>query len=1018
MVDTDEGLPLAGADIFIPDTNVKTATDLNGDYIIINISPGTYTVVAKMDGYTTLLKRGVVVRSDHTTRVDFSFEETVFEHQDTTEAEPEIILQDITENRIIATSDQIMEVPFVQDISGFFNLQAGVEEDVIRGGDLESAALMMDGLMVVDNRINRPFMRVNLSSIEEMNVIKDGFNAEYGNVRSGLINVVTREGDVDGYHGFADFRFSPAHYKHSGPNVFDPENVYLRPYLDPSVCYVGTKNGTWDRAMQFQYAYFWGWNSTSEELLSDDDPTNDRTPEECRDMFIWLHRVQAKQEWNIAGANGLLEKYGSSLAEYEALYGRSSHEDSYGDKPDWYIDLSLGGPIPFISKCLGNLSFFASHRTSWEAWALPAKTDYYKEQNTQFKLTSRLSRSMKLTLESMYGEINTLTDSYSGGIEGNYLISGNDMLSKRYPIDYIYYPDSRGPFDIYSVTFGIAFDHVISPRTFYNLKISQLRVINANYGTFNSDPETGFAVTDWALTTGENAQRDTTTLFCFGSTPMDESPYGIRTDSLWLDMPGTNVDYGQRAAGARDLGRSTAFNLQFDLTSQLNKHNQIKAGFQFNYDDLYTHLEHIRFESTWENTQTIWRHYPYRFGAYVQDKIELKGVVANIGLRLDYNEPNCDWFIVNWHNQYLSNEYKDRLLTEAPREKAKGHLKISPRLGASFPISAKGRFYFNFGHFYAMPSSAAMYRIEWGRKSDPVRGIGNPDLDLPRTTAYELGFEYHITDQILLHIAGYNRDITDQVGNVNYTNYEGTIKYATSQNNSCADIKGFEISFEKRWGEWITGWLHYDRMVEKSGHTGVSAYYENPNRTVGFEAIPPPMPFFVRPSIRAFVMLTTPGDFGPAVRHIKPLSNVGLGFLFTWKAGRYERWDPLGVYGYDSYIQWKADYRLDIRISKQFRLAGFDIQLFGDIRNVLNSELWSTNAYYGDDYDRYLKSLRLKMYGDPAYKDDYAAQGMLAGNDKPGDLRSDDKPYIDDPNLTHLMYLNPRSVTFGVRMSF
>ena len=634
-----------------------------------------------MIGYTTQAKSEVGVNADRTITVNFAVTQTVLEGQEVTiVAEREIVPMDVSVSQVVATNEEILDIPVVKEIGDFLNLQVGIEDDMIRGGALQDAAFMMDGLMIVDNRTNTPIMNVNLSAIQELNVIKGGFNAEYGNVRSGLINVVTKEGDVDAYHGSIDFRFAPAHQKHGGPSMYDPMNAYIRPYLDPDVCWDGTTQtaatntvgGYWDEAMQDQFTDFpGGWNSVSAVLLADADPTNDRIPEECRDMFIWLHRVEAKSDWDIEGANALLEKYGLSLAEYEAATGRSSHENPYGDKPDWNVDVSLGGPVPLIGKYLGNLTFFASHRTNWEAWGMPNKTDYYKEKNTQVKLISRLTSSMKLTLEGMYGEQNTLMRDGGmpgGGNEGNYLRSGTDALFNR---GNAYYPDARGPFDIYSVMFGVAFDHVLNPSTFYNIRISQLRMINADYGTFNNNPVTGFAEQNWGQSTGENEKRDTTPLLYFGNTPMNESPYGIYPEES-LMMPGTGAFYGAHAAGSKDIGRSTAFSLKFDLTSQIDKYNQVKTGFLFNYDDLYTHLELIRFEAEWENTQTIWSQYPYRLGAYLQDKIEFEGMIANVGVRLDYNEPNVNWFsFEDRYSQYFTYKYKSVLLTEAPREKVK-----------------------------------------------------------------------------------------------------------------------------------------------------------------------------------------------------------------------------------------------------------------------------------------------------------------------------------------------------------
>ena len=54
---------------------------------------------------------------------------------------------------------------------------------------------------------------------------------------------------------------------------------------------------------------FQGWNAFSEKLIADADPTNDRTPEECRDMFIWNHALE--------GADDVAAKYGYSGPSHE-----------------------------------------------------------------------------------------------------------------------------------------------------------------------------------------------------------------------------------------------------------------------------------------------------------------------------------------------------------------------------------------------------------------------------------------------------------------------------------------------------------------------------------------------------------------------------------------------------------------------------------------------------------------------------------------------------------------------------
>jgi len=1016
------GDPLMGVNVIIAGTSMGAATDAEGDYYIINIPPGTYTIEARMIGYTAQAQTDVGVNIDRTTTVDVVLQQTVLEGQEVSiVAEREIVPMDISASMVIAEATEIKEIPLVQNIGEFLNLQVGIEDDMIRGGGLDGAGFMMDGLLVVDNRTNSPIMAVNLSAIQELSVIKGGFNAEYGNVRTGLINVVTKEGDIQRYGGSVDFRYTPAYQKHSGPSVFDPNNFWLRSYLDPDVCYDGTAKtvatntvgGYWDDYTQQQNITFIGWDAVVAAANGDANPDNDQTAEQARDMFIWLTRAHAKEDWNVVGANALLEKYGSSLAEYQALYGRDSHEIDYGDKPDINIDASLSGPVPLIGKYLGNLNFFTSYRANWDAWGSPIGWDesYYFEQNLQQKLTTRLSNSMKLTLEGLYGEIRTYGRSRNALSESNYYSSGSANTNTG--LEGIYYPAHYPPFGVYRTMYGIAFDHVLSRSTFYNVRISQLTVQNCEYASFTPGPGDMTVRLQDSNLSGDVAKRNTEPIISFGDIAMDEAPYGLYY--LGVKQMQNGAYYGSHAAGSRDLGRGITFNAKLDLTSQMDKYNQVKAGFDFTYDDQYTYYHHIRIESEWENRFVEYQHYPYRFGAYLQDKLEFEGMIANLGLRLDYNQPNCDWPTVERYSKYFKVDYKNLLFTEGPMERAKGHLKISPRLGISHPISANAKLYFNYGHFYSMPSSSNMYRIEWGRNSDGIGAIGNPSLDLPKTVAYELGLDYDISNMYLLHVAGYYRDITDQTGGVSYNNYDGTVSYSTNENRNYQDTRGFEIRVDKRYGDWWTAWAQYNYMITTSGYIGRTAYYEDPNRQLreGFENPQLNRPVS-RPSARVNLRIATPRDFGPVWAGINPIGDLSVNLLFAWQAGRVQTWDPLDTGELENNLRWKADYRLDVRISKRLQIGKFNFNLFADIQNVLNSELWSTSAYYGDDSDKYLKSLKLEMYGDPKYKDDYISGGMIAGNDKAGELRSDEKDYINDPNMSHRMYFDIRHVILGI----
>jgi hypothetical protein len=979
VTDAKTGEALPAANCILVGTEQGAACDAAGCFFIINISPGTYSLKVTMMGYESVTKTGIEVESDHTTKVDFELQPTEVEVPGiTVVAKREVVKMDLSSSSVTAESREIATVPLVNDIKQYIGLQAGIEDMVIRGGGMDQTAFMMDGLMLVDDRSNTPITMPNISSIKEIGIIKGGFNAEYGNVRSGVVNVVTQEGSPNEYHGSIDFRLSPAHLKHGGASLFSPDNYYLRSYLDPEVCWEGTANGGWDKETQAQNKKFIGWNAVSADLLADDDPTNDMTPEECRELFIWQHACE--------GASELIPD------DYKGDY----KEGKYGDKPDWNVDLGFGGPVPVIGKYLGKMSFFVSYRDNWEAFALPTYRDYYKENNLQLKLTSHISPKMKLDFEGLYGEINTIAQGvYWPQGPDDYIRSGDGIFSsERFSERYMYWPSCQTPFDIYMDMQGISLDHSLSSKTFYKLRLTHIHRKN-----LNTAPQL----------------RDTTTIRYFGDTPVDEAPYNFwdaegsksMTDGMWY------CGY----ADARDWSEVNTVNFNADLTSQIDKYHQIKTGLTINYDDIYTNYAAVGFVIAGDQFEAKSENYPIRIGAYAQDKIEFAGMIANVGVRLDYIDPNTDWYTVDRYSEYFSPTYKNVFTEVCPKAPAKSHLKISPRLGISHPISENSKLYFNYGHFYSMAPSNDLYMIRYGSLCNPSEGfMGNPSADMPKTVAYELGYEHNIGNLFLFHLDGYYKDVSNQTGQVRYTNYDGTVDYSTVENNNYEDIRGFEVSLDKRVGGWIKGWINYNYMVTTSGFTGRDHYFQDERlqKIYGLKNPYQERPV-ARPLLRANIQFASPEDWGPTIAGIKPLGGFSLNFLYSWKAGEWMTWDPLHTYKLQDNLQWVDYSNLDLRLNKEFSIAGNRISIFMDIENLLNTKRMSALGFADaqDELDYYY-SLHLPMYKG----EEYEQAGFEGGDDKPGDIKSKDKPYINMPNRDFLTYLDLRNITFGLRFGF
>jgi len=1029
--------------VIIVGTTLGAAADAEGDYFVINIPPGTYNVEATMIGYQGVTMTEVLVSTDNTTPLDFSLNPTAIELETVmVTAEREVISMDQSASVITATAEEIADIPLMTDISSFVALQAGIEGDIIRGGSLDQTAFMMDGLLVVDNRANQPIMMVNLSSVKEISIIKGGFNAEYGNVRSGLINVVTKEGSMERYHGSADIRYSPARLKHSGTPLYDWDIFYMRPFMDPDVMWEGTASGAWDVRMQNQYKEFGGYNA-----LAEDSPSPDDTPEDWYNQFRWIHAIEGSK----------------ALGQTEMMYG---------DKPDLNIDVSLGGPIPILP----NLSFFASYRKNIEQFGLPLYRDAYEEQNIMFKLTSQLTPSMKLSFEALNGTINTTASQPRGGsgYVNQYMRSGLDVFSRELGSGDAYesgagmtsyFPSSLVPFDIYRNMQGISLDHVLSPRTFYNLRVTHISLKHEahTYDWLRDDSEkitfidgevkanytppgwTRYDTTDvideeTGEETGETRIDTVTGVYPTDLSQLKDVPYGFwYAEGNQISL--ANMTYGGVGGAARDSSEINTINVKFDITSQVTKYHQLKAGFMFNYDDIKTRQASRSLYLPSDDSVDRWSHQPYRLGAYIQDKLEFEGMIANFGLRLDYNEPNTDWFTLSRYSKYLSRKYMGIFQDiDSLQVEAKGHVKISPRIGISHPITETAKFFFNYGHFYSMPTSTDMYGIGYGSQARGVDFLGNPSAELPKTVAYELGVETTLFNTFLVRLMGYYKDVSAQTGDVEYTNYDGTVDYETIENNNYEDIRGFEFTLERRCGRLVRGWLNYNYMVSTEGYTGREHYFQDARlqRIEGLQNPYQEIPL-ARPYARGNLTFTTP-NIGPSLAGQSLLGNIDLGLLCTWRAGRYDTWDPLDTEVLRQNLQWQSVWNIDARITKRFRFGGVSLLLFADINNLFDLKYLNSDGFEdGIDQEEYFKSLHLPMYKDDDYSEywvewdgekyvdvypkgytgdvDISGRTAVEFNDQPGDVAAD-KSHIDMPNREFLWYQNARTIFVGVKFEF
>ncbi|MCK4595830.1 TonB-dependent receptor, partial [candidate division WOR-3 bacterium] len=162
----------------------------------IQLPPGEYAVRAEMMGYRSVTFEEVRIKLDRTTIVNFELKPTMIEVPGITViAERALIEHDVTASVRYASRDEIERTPNIEKSTELVRLQPGVTGSHIRSGRTSETVYYIDGIAVRHPIYgSTAALDLDVMAIKEMEMLTGGFNAEYGQAQSGVVNIITREG--------------------------------------------------------------------------------------------------------------------------------------------------------------------------------------------------------------------------------------------------------------------------------------------------------------------------------------------------------------------------------------------------------------------------------------------------------------------------------------------------------------------------------------------------------------------------------------------------------------------------------------------------------------------------------------------------------------------------------------------------------------------------------------------------------------------------------------------------------
>ncbi len=1071
--DAKTGEALPGVNVLVVGTNLGAVTDLEGKFFIVNVPVGTYDVRASMVGYSPVLVKDVLVSLDRVATVDFELKSTEIQAGEVVVvAERNELHREVSSTQMVSTGAQITNTAGIREINAFLSKLPGVATTdngfiTIRGGSADQVGTLVNGLAYDNAAVGNAETSIPLSAIEQVSVLSGGYNAEYGNFRSGLINITTKSGSPSAYHGTIDVSSDLAHQRRFGQSLYDPTNPFLAPFLDPAVAFTGTKSGAWDQYQQDQHAQFDGWIAQSQKPQA-----NGATPLEMYLLTSWMTmsipdyqgiRQQMAANPSIMGSMTPTQADSLLNATRDAFL---RHANSEGGS-DYNLDAGFGGPVPIVGEALGKATFYVSNNTRKSNYVEPVTLNSDFSSTSLLTVKSTPSNSITITLNGLWKrEIGVSPIRPASGDEPNVGDRGGFMQQNN--LDFVFdnagitgdnynYLYDQAYFPILNQTTvmtGVTLNQLISPKTYYEVTLSRL------------------AISDYSPT-GDN--RDTTQMLQIGPYNLDESPYGKLQFATshhvnGYTFPSYDTPLGMsifrfrgKEGDLHDNSKSYQYQFKFDLSSQIGDHNFVKTGLEYNLIDLQHNFWEQWNNNAYNTYEFNYHRTPSQSAFYIQDQVNYQGLVANLGVRFDYYfggggdwpsqpfvpafQPQDDSTLYQYLNTGRSYiwDFWEKYNQTHPGflQKIKNFFTVSPRLGVSFPVTERSKFYFNYGQFRSNPPYYSMYEFTYRYTKNGLYQMSNPNLEPPLTTSYELGVDYNLYESFMLRVSGYYKDISGQQGQVTYKTVGSTLglNYTGYLNNQYQSIQGLEVNLSKSDNSWINGWVNFNYMLTKTGNTGEQYIYDIPvtdqsNLYQGNE-----VPTLPRPHLNADLTFKSPENWGPKLAGIDVLGDWNLTFFGEWEAGSYFTWNPLADVHLRDNMQWPDYYRLDMKLSRNFTVAGLNISAYVNVTNILNlkvNEMGNLYAFSSDlsgpsssgqagwvpnnsDEALYLMSLHLPMYNSAAYdqlRQQYPGY-YIAGNDKVGDLRSSSKPYINDPDYASVfLYGQPRDIWFGMKVDF
>jgi len=208
----ETGTPLPGVTVTISGPSLMGTrtyvTDARGVFRFPALPPGTYTIKAELQGFTTVINENVRLTTTTTLTIDLVMKQAAVAEEMTVVAKAPTVDVKSTETASVSLTNEILRnMPYSQFTADIVNLAPGVTNNVAFGASQNTGiAYTMDGVNVADPEAGSAWVFSDHNIIEEAKIMGVGLPAEYGNFTGVIFNLVTKSGGNE-LSGHMEFNF-------------------------------------------------------------------------------------------------------------------------------------------------------------------------------------------------------------------------------------------------------------------------------------------------------------------------------------------------------------------------------------------------------------------------------------------------------------------------------------------------------------------------------------------------------------------------------------------------------------------------------------------------------------------------------------------------------------------------------------------------------------------------------------------------------------------------------------------